>query len=198
MRVRYTGLAAIAVLWTFIPIALWQSHLSLTGSAPLNELSQERGADLWFSGGLALAALLLVPFHGYLTERYTLSAWFSGLMLAGIVAQFAAAVVPMGEDLRSSVHQIAAAVFGAVIPLILWRFAMEQHAGRWRDLCFALVAVDVVACALGIALAATDHPALGQVVAMIGFHLWVVAVTVKPRGDAEDIPALGLETGLPE
>ncbi len=191
LKARFTGVAAVVVLWVSIAVALSITSLPLTGSQPLSHLSGQPGSDLWFSGGLALAACLFVAFHGYLRVRFRLSDSFSVFMILGMAAQFVAAVVPIGgDDVRSTVHQVSAMVLGASIPLFLWRFAVDQPRGNWRRLCFALVAVDVAACAVGIILSTRGAVPISQIIQAAAFHLWVVVVSWKPQLDLEDVPAL--------
>lgn len=196
LKARYAGLAAVAVLWVSISVALSATSLPLTGSQPLNHLSEEPGSDLWFSGGLALAACLFVGFHSYLRTRFRLSTSFSVLMLIGMTAQFVAAVVPLGgDDVRSLVHQLSAMVLGASIPLFMWRFAVDQPRGEWRRLCFALVGLEVVACSVGIILSAQGAAPISQIIPVLPLHLWVVVVTCKPRVDEPDVPVLTRPAG---
>lgn len=181
-RLRFTGVAAVAVLWTVLGAAMWRSGFPLLGPRPLSWMVADPASAWLFRAALVVGALLLVGFHAHVRDRYPVDGWFSFALLGGLFGQLVAAVVPIdGGDAANRVHTYAALALGASLPLLIWRFAAAQPDGPWRRVTRALVAVEVVACAVGLLLSRGSLAPLAEIVPAAGFHLWIVAVTVGPE-----------------
>ena len=180
-RLRETGLAAIVVLWTTMAAASLLAGFDLLGERPLSHLGTVPASALLFSGGLALAAVLLVGFHQFVRDRFPVSPTFSVAMLVGMAGQLVAAVVPIGGDgLAHRVHTTSALVLGASLPVLMWRFAAAQPGGRWRRLSYGLFWAEAVACAVGLWLSARSVAPVAEILPAAVFHAWIVAVTLQP------------------
>ncbi len=179
---RYTGVAAVVVVWTTLPAAAALTGFDLFGDEPLSHLGTQPRSALLFTLGLAVPALLLTAFHHYLRARYPLSRGFSLAMLAGLAGQMVAAFVPIGgEPAVHRVHTTSALVLGASLPLLMWRFAAGQSPGHWRWLSYTLFWCELAACVVGIYLSALAVAPVAEILPGVVFHAWVVTVTLAGR-----------------
>jgi Protein of unknown function (DUF998) len=190
-RLRETGLAAVVVLWTTLAAGSLLAGFDLLGDRPLSHLGTERSSAVLFSGGLALAALLLVGFHHYVRDRFPVSPTFSVAMLVGMVGQLVAALVPIGGDgLAHQLHTTSALVLGASLPVLMWRFAAAQPRGSWRRLSYGLFWAEAVACVLGLWLSAHSVAPVAEILPAAVFHSWIVAVTFAASPSPAPAPAV--------
>ncbi|HET9442665.1 MAG TPA: DUF998 domain-containing protein [Acidimicrobiales bacterium] len=179
---RYAGLAAVAILWSSVGAATVLGGFPLLGERPLSWLV----AGPWgllFSVGLAVGAVLLVAFHGHVRRRYRVDGWFSAAMLTGLAGQLVAAVLPIDAGgTVGRVHAAAALVLGASLPVLMWRFAATQPPGRWRRVAVALFRAEAVACVVGVLLSRASVAAVAEILPAVGFHLWIVVLSVAGPG----------------
>ena len=177
---RYTGLAAVVTLWTTLTAATVVADFDLFGQDPISYLGTQPASAVLFTVGLAVSAVLLTAFHGYLRERYGLSTGFSLAMLAGMAGQLVAAFVPIGGDPAAHrIHTTSALVLGASLPLLMWRFAAGQPDGPGRTLAYALFWAEAGACVAGLYLSAQDVAPVAEILPAAVFHAWVVAFTAQ-------------------
>jgi hypothetical protein len=178
-RLRNTGVAAVVVLWTTLGGGSLLAGFDLLGDRPLSHLGTERASALLFSGGLTVAALLLVAFHHHVRGRFPVSSAFTLALLVGMGGQLVAAVVPIGGDSDAHrIHTTSALVLGASLPVLMWRFAATQPPGTWRRVSYGLFWAEVAACALGLYLSAQSIAPLAEIVPAAVFHAWIIAVTL--------------------
>ncbi len=176
---RYTGVAAVVTVWTTLLVATGVSGFDLLGPEPLSYLGTDAPSAALFTVGLAASALLLTAFHRHLRDRYPTSPGFSVAMLSGLAGQMVAAFVPIGGDATTHrIHTWCALVLGVSLPLLMWRFAAGQPAGRWRRFAYLLFWTEVAACALGLYLSSRMIAPVAEIVPGAVFHGWVIAVTV--------------------
>lgn len=170
----------MAVIWTTLLSATGVIGFDLLGTEPLSYLgTRPRSAGL-FTLGLAVSAVLLTAFHQYVRGRFASSSGFSAAMLTGLAGQVVAAFVPIGGDRAAhQVHTFSALVLGASLPVLMWRFAAGQPAGRWRQVSYALFWAEMAACAAGLWLSARVVAPLAEILPGTVFHLWVVTVTLR-------------------
>ncbi len=175
----YTGVAAVFVVWTTLLAATALAGFDLLGERPLSHLGTEGTSALLFSGGLAVAAALLVGFHHYVRDRFPVSLAFSVAMLVGMAGQVVAAVVPIGGDgLAHRVHTTSALVLGASLPVLMYGFAAAQPPGPWRRLSYGFFWAEALACAVGLWLSEQSVAPIAEILPAAVFHAWIVAVTV--------------------
>lgn len=174
---RFTGAAAVVVLWTTLPVAARLARFDLLGVHPLSYLgTQPRSAPL-FAAGLAVAALLLTAFHRFVRGRYAVGRGFSAAMLTGLAGQGIAAFVPIaGQGAAHRIHTAGALVLGASLPLLMWRFAAAQPAGPWRRRAYRLFWAEAAACAGGFGLSVLTLAAPAEVLPAAVFHAWILTV----------------------
>ena len=176
---QYTGVAAVAAVWTTLLAATAVTGFDLFGEEPLSYLGTRPRSAVLFTVGLAAPALLLTAFHQYLRGRFPLSPGFSLAMLAGLAGQMVAAFVPIGGDPAvHRVHTTSALVLGASLPLLMWRFAAAQPPGPWRRLSYALFWAELAACGAGLYLSARMVAPVAEILPGAVFHAWVVIVTL--------------------
>lgn len=176
---RWTGIAAVATLWSTQLVLISTAEFDVVGDRALSYLALEPDIGYLFGIGLMVSAVLFATFQRYLRHQYRLGATFSSIMFVGMSGQFIAGVVPIGgTDTGSRVHVAAALVLGASIPLLMWRFAADQPPGDWRRWCYRLLWLDVAACATGVALSHIQVAPLAEIVPALAFHAWVAMVTL--------------------
>lgn len=175
-------MAAVATLWTSLLLAAGLADFDLLGEEPLSYLGTRPRSALLFSGGLLAGAALLTAFHGWVRAHFPVARGFSTAMLGGLAAQAVAAVVPIGGNGPAHrVHTTFALLLGASLPLLMWRFAAGQRAGRGRRLAYALFWLEVVACVVGFALSGRSVAALAEILPAMVFHAWIATVTFLLR-----------------
>ena len=185
---RYSGLAAVATLWSALAAAALLSGFPLLGKRPLSWLAAEPSSSALFGVGLAVAALFLVAFHGHVRLRYQVSRWFSVSMLTGLAGQLVAAVVPInGGGVAQRVHTAAALTLGASLPVLMWRFAVDQPPGRWRRVAHGLFWAEGAACLVGVVLSRMAVAPLAEILPAACFHVWIVVLTLS--GPGQPVPA---------
>lgn len=205
---RYSGLAAVAALWSTLGAASLLSGFGLLGQRPLSSLAAIPASSRLFSAGLVVGAVLLAVFHRDVRARYRVGAGFSVAMLAGLAGQVTAAVVPIeGGLMAHRVHTGAALMLGASLPVLMWRFAAAQPTGRWRRVSYHLFWLEVGACAVGVVLSRHSVAPLAEILPAACFHLWTAVLTLSrfaganPRGSvgrpmaASRRPRRGAPTG---
>ncbi len=178
---RYTGVAAVAVLWTSIGVGVLRSGLGLWGTRPLSYLvADPRSAGL-FRGGLIVASVLLVVFAWLVNRTASPAPGFLVAFLVGQAGQVVVAAVPIdGAGAAHDLHTTAGIVLGLSLPVLMWRFAAGQPPGRSRSSAYGLFWLEVAACVIGVALSRAMRAPIAEVVPAAGFHLWIVVVTAWP------------------
>ena len=182
---QYAGIAAVTTLWGTLVSATVLTGFDLLGPDPLSYLgTQDRSAAL-FAIGLAVPAVLLTVFHHEVRLRFPTGRGFSTAMLVGLAGQMVAALVPIGGDAGTHrVHTTSALVLGASLPLLMWRFAADQPASRWRQLCYGMFWVEALACVAGLYLSSHRVAPLAEILPGTAFHVWVLVVTsLLPTAD---------------
>ena len=176
---KYTGVAAVVVIWTTLTAATAWTDFDLLGDDPLSYLGSRSPSAVLFTIGLAVPALLLGAFHQYVRERFPVASGFSLAMLGGLAGQMIAAFVPVnGDSLAHRVHTTSALVLGASLPLLMWRFAAGQPPGPWRRLTYALFWAEAAACVVGLYLSAHGVAPVAEILPAAAFHAWIVTVTL--------------------
>jgi hypothetical protein len=184
-RTRWTGIAAVAALWSTQAVLVVAVAFDVVGDRPLSYLALEADIGFLFGWGLVVSAVLFVMFQRHLRHRYRLGVVFSATMLVGMAGQLIAGVVPIGgTGMASRVHVAAALTLGASIPVLMWRFAADQPSGAWRRWCYGLFWLEVAACATGIALSRNHVAPLAEILPALAFHAWVAATTFGPGHEA--------------
>lgn len=180
---RYAGVAAVATLWSTVGAAMLRTGFPVLGERPLSWLAEDPAAALLFSTGLVVGALLLVVFALDVRGRHPVGAGFLAAMVGGMACQVVAGLVSIGGGrVENRVHTAAALALGASLPVLMWRFAAAQPAGRWRRVAYALFWAEAAACVVGIVLSQRSVAPLAEVIPAATFHLWVVVLTLRRPG----------------
>lgn len=175
---------AVALLWAGIGTAVLRTGFDLLGPQPLSRLAaDDRAVDL-FGPTLVAAGLLLLAFGAHVWWRQPTGRGFLPLLVAGMVGQIVAGMIPIGEAGTSDpVHVAGGLVLGASIPAFTWRYAVGQPTGPWRRRAHALFGLQAAATTIGIVLSQRGVAALAEIVPALAFHAWVLAVALDPRAD---------------
>jgi hypothetical membrane protein len=175
---RWTGLAAVAVLWSTQAALVVAGEFDLIGERPLSDLALQPGNGFVFGTGLVVAAVLFVTFLTWLRGRYRVGLACSLAMVVGMTGQLVAGVVPIGGAGTSNrVHVTAALILGASIPVLMWRFAAAQPRGAWRRRSYGLFWLEAAACAAGVTLSQNHVAPLAEILPALAFHAWVGVLT---------------------
>ncbi len=179
---RYTGVAAVATVWTTLLTATAISGFDLLGPDPLSYLGTPGGSPVLFTIGLAVPAVLFTAFHRHVRNSFPVGRGFSLVMLAGLAGQMVAAFVPIGGDPTDHrIHTACALALGVSLPLLMWRFAAGQVPGPWRRLAYRLFWAEAAAVAAGLYLSARRIAPLAEILPGVAFHAWVMVVTFARR-----------------
>ena len=172
-------MAAIAVLWVGIGVAVLRTGFEVLGDLPLSRLAADGRAEPIFGPSLVVAALLFVVFCVEVTRRYPVGRAFAVVMVAAMGGQLVAGVVPIGAPGESDpVHVAGGLVLGGLIPVFLGLYAVAQPAGPWRRTAIGLFLAQLAATVVGVALSGAGRAAVAEMVPALLFHLWVVVVTL--------------------
>lgn len=175
---QYTGVGAVATIWTTLAAAAALTGFNLVGEHPISYLGTEAGSAGLFTIGLLVSAVLLMAFHRHVRSRYPVGRGFSLVMLAGLAGQVVAAFVPIGGDPGTHrIHTTSALVLGISLPLLMWRFAAGQAPGPWRRLTYGLFFAEAAACAVGVYLSGRMVAPVAEILPATVFHIWVLVVT---------------------
>lgn len=184
-RWRFTGTAAIAVLWLSLGLGAYLARLPLLGHHPISSLGVNPASATLFSGGLIVTAGLFLIFLVYLNNRFTVSPSFKLVFTVGQLAQIVAALVPFGGRFRVP-HSIAAFVLVFSLPILIWRFASAQPEPSFRRLAWRLFWLELAAFCIGLftfIFIGRASP-IAQALPAIAFHIWVVVLTVRSGATA--------------
>ncbi len=177
---RWTGVAAVAVLWTTVGLGMAVTGLGLRDERPISYLGTVPETAQLFRMGLVVAAALLAAFSLFLRSVENASVTFLAASLIGLVGQVVVAVVPLsGPGSASPFHTAGGLVLGASLPVLMWRFAASRPPGEWRRTAYRLCWLEVAACAVGILLSRSGRAATAEILPALGFHLWIAVVTVR-------------------
>lgn len=175
---RWTGIAAVAVLWSTQAALVVAGRFDLLGTRPLSDLALG-GTGFVFGAGLVVAAVLFVMFLTWLRSRHRVGLACSASMVVGMAGQLVAGVVPIGGAGTSNrVHVTAALILGASIPVLMWRFAADQPRGAWRRRCYGLFWLEAAACVAGVTLSRNQVAPLAEILPALAFHAWVGVLTL--------------------
>ncbi|MGI9022615.1 MAG: DUF998 domain-containing protein [Acidimicrobiales bacterium] len=176
---RYAGVAAVGTLWTCVGAGMYLAGLGFLDERPVSYLGTDPRTTLLFRGGLVVAALLVAGFAFYIRDRFRAPDSFLAATLIGLVGQIVAALVPLeGHGIGRDVHVVGGIVLGLSLPVLMWRFAAGPEPGRRRVASYALCWLEVAACVVGIGLSMSGKAPIAEIVPALGFHLWIVVVTV--------------------
>lgn len=177
-RLRLGGIAAVAVLWTTLPVAMLRADLGVADDRPLSYLGTDPRGIVLFRVGLLVAAVLFSVFALAVARDLARPASFLALFLGGQLGQVVVALVPI-DGPSSGVHSTAGIALGLSLPLLMWRYAAGLPAGPRRRLAYRLMVLEVAACVAGVALSMAGAAVVAEVLPATGFHLWVILVGLR-------------------
>jgi len=172
------------VLWTTLPVGMVRAGLGVGDDRPISYLGTDPRGIVLFRLGLLVAALgfsifAVEVFAVEVGRRLAQPASFLVVFLGGQACQVVVALVSIaGRGTTHTVHTAAGILLGLSLPLLIWRYAAAQPPGRWRELTYGLMALEVGGCVLGVALSVAGRAVVAEVAPAIVFHLWVVVVTL--------------------
>ena len=198
---RFAGVAAVGVLWTTVGLGMWRVAFDVTGDRAISYLGTDTRTMALFRGGLLVATVLLLGFAWAVKRSLARPTGFFGVFLVGMAGQAVVATVSIaGEGASHAAHTTGGIVLGLSLPLFIWRFAAGQPPGRWRRQSYGLLWLEVVAVVAGVALSRVHLAVVAEVLPAVGFHLWIIVVTVWWQGWARrppDLPSDPLESTVP-
>lgn len=182
---RYSGIVGVIVLWTGIVIAMTRAHLGLIDSRPISYLGVNASTAALFSGSLLLSSFLFICFAYYVKHSFHIRNRFMVYFLVGQVGQIIAAVVPYGSHSRyRAVHTVAAFTLAFSLPLLIRQFALSQSKSKHAQTYIKLLRFEQLSFIVGIGLFIFTKgiAPLGEALPTIGFHVWIIAVSILSIG----------------
>ncbi len=177
---RYAGVVAVAVLWTTVLVGMGRTGLRVADERPLSYLGTVPRTALLFRVGLIAAAALLSGFAWAVHRLLARATGFLTVFLLGMACQAVVALVPLeGGGASERLHVPAGIALGLSLPLLMWRFAAAQVPGRWREVGYGLMWLEVAGCIAGVALSRAGRATIAEAVPAALFHLWVIVVTLR-------------------
>ena len=115
---RWSGVAAVAVLWSGIGLSVLRTGFAVSGDLPLSRLAEDGRASAIFGPSLVIGALLFTVFCLDVRRRHRAGPAFAVVMVTAMAGQFVAGVVPIGAAGKSDpVHVVAGLVLAASSPV---------------------------------------------------------------------------------
>lgn len=150
---RWSGLTAVATLWTTVGVGMALTGLGFLDERPISHLGTVSETIPLFRAGLLVAAALLAAFSVFARRAFSVPVPFLVASLVGLVGQVVVALVPISAPgLAGTAHTVGGLVLGASLPLLIWRFAAAQPEGRWRTVAYRLFWLELAACIAGVVL----------------------------------------------
>lgn len=185
-RLRYTGVAAVVVLWVGIGTGIARTGLDVSGRRPISYLGTDSRSSLLFTAVMLVAAVLLATFYLFVWSRFSSSKSFLAVGMTGLLGQVVAGVVPLsGAGASHAVHATGGIVVGLSLPLLMWRFAASQPASKWRTQSYGFFWMEVAAVIIGVSLSQSMRAPIAEIVPGAAFHLWIFVVTARSLSGRE-------------
>ncbi|MDQ6927500.1 MAG: DUF998 domain-containing protein [Actinomycetota bacterium] len=179
-RLRYAGIAAVAILWASIGFGMLRTGLGFFEDRPISYLGTDPKTELLFTSAMLASAVLFAAFYFFVYDWYSSSPSFLAVGLVGLVGQVVAGIVPLsGPGASHTVHATGGIVVGLSLPLLMWRFAASQPRSAWRRGSYRFFWAEVVACVIGVLLSRSMRAAVAEIIPGAGFHLWIFFMTVR-------------------
>ncbi len=183
-HLRYTGVAAVVVLWAGIGAGMARTGLDFSGRRPISYLGTDSRSSLLFTAVMLVAAVMLATFYLFAWYWFSSSKSFLAVGLTGLLGQVVAGVVPL-SGASHAVHATGGIVVGLSLPLLMWRFAASQPASTWRTQSYGFFWMEVAAVIVGVLLSKSMRAPIAEIVPGAGFHLWIFVVTARSLSGRE-------------
>ncbi len=159
---------------------MWRAGLGVTDDRPISYLGTDSRAMALFRGGLIVATVLLIGFALAVDRRLARPTGFFVVFLVAMAGQAVVATVSIaGDGASHAIHTTGGIVLGLSLPVLMWRFAAGQSPGRRRRQSYGLMWLEVASCVAGVALSRAQQAVVAEVLPAVGFHLWIIVVTVQ-------------------
>lgn len=178
---KYSGLLGILVLWTCILIGMSRAGLGLIDMRPISYLGVDPLSAVWFSSGLLISAVLFISFGFYVVRTFEVKNRFLLYLIIGQIGQSIAAITPYGmQSQYKLLHTIAAFILAFSLPFLIRYFMLSQTDRPNFRIYSWLFWLELITFAVGMTLFIFTKgiAPLGQALPAIGFHLWIIIVTV--------------------
>ncbi|MDQ3065390.1 MAG: hypothetical protein M3Q36_03930 [bacterium] len=185
----FSGIIGIVVLWATILIGMSISGLKLIDSRPFSSLGVDPQTASLFSTGLIISAALFSIFGFFLQRKFAVKSKFLMYLLIGQAGQVVAALAPYGSDSRyKTLHTLAAFTLALSLPILIRSFAYSQINSKYFKLYIRLFRLELAAflIGMGIFIFTTGIAPLGQAMPAIGFHIWIIALTLITHRTLQD------------
>lgn len=181
---KYSGVAAVLVLWLAIPWGMYVIGLNLFDNRPISYLGVDPKTKLLFDSSLIIAAILMMLFGAQVKKTFHASKSFLTVLILGQLCQVIAAIVSDSCSMRL-VHTTAAYGIAFSLPLLMWRFVVCQPKGYIRRLSNKLFLAELASLIVGIGLFVLVNGVgpFGEILTVVFFHIWVIFITVHWRAD---------------
>jgi hypothetical protein len=178
---QYSGIVGVVVLWSGITTAMIIANLKLIDIRPISYLGVAPKTSVLFSLTLLINSFLFVNFAFFVRRRFNIRNNFLLYFLIGETGQVIVAIAPYGTNSPYKLlHTISAFVLAFSLPFLIREFYLSQKKSRFAKLYLNLLKVEILTFVVGIgAFVFTNGVApLGEALPTMGFHLWIVVVSV--------------------
>lgn len=186
---RYSGLLGIVILWTSILIAMSRTGLMLVDDRPISYLGIDPLSSGLFSFGLLASALLFLSFGLYVKRVFAVkNNKFLIYIIIGQVSQSIVAIAPYGMKAQYKLlHTIAAFTLAFTLPLLISAFTYSQIGTKYFRIYKGLLLFELLMFVVGMGLFIFTRgiAPLGEALPAIGYHLWIVTVTIIAANSAK-------------
>lgn len=187
---RYSGGLGVVVLWASVTISMSRSGLGVIDTRPISYLGVDPMTAGIFSSGLIISALLFITFGFYVRYHFKVNNKFLFYLIIGQIGQIIAAIAPYGMVSRyKRIHTIAAFILAFSLPMLIAAFAKSQAQSPYKQTYNQLLRLEQIAFVLGISLFVFTKgiAPLGEALPAIGYHIWIITVTLISIKDQKQI-----------
>jgi hypothetical membrane protein len=178
---KYSGILGVLIIWLGIGAAMFIARLGLFSNLPISSLGVNPKTSVLFSLSLLTSAALFIKFAFYVRQKFKVKNRFLTYFMIGQFGQIIVALVPYGNNSRYKlIHTIAAFTLAFSLPFLIGQFYFSQSNSKFKSLYKSLLILEVGLFVVGIGafVFAKGVAPLGEILPTMGFHLWIITVSV--------------------
>ncbi len=155
-----------------------RADLGFIDTRPISYLGVDPSTSTLFSASLLVSAMLFICFALYAQRMFRVQKRFLWYFIIGQIGQIITALVPYNGS-NKIIHTVAGFTLAFSLPLLIQQFVASQKNSHYRELYKGLLWFEFITFGSGISLFifTSSLAPLGEILAAIGFHLWIIAVT---------------------
>lgn len=183
LLVKYSGIVAIAILWSSVGFSLLLIWFDVLGGMPISYLGVYPDSKLLFNGGLIVSAFLLLVFLYYLNQKLALTKAFKTVFVIGQMSQIIVALTPYdATTIIRPIHTVAGFVLAITLPLGMWLFGNTPDlSSKMKRVSRQFFMAELAIFIVGISwfVFATRGAALSEIAVAMFFDIWIIVVSYE-------------------